>query len=193
MTTSAADGPRVKTRHRGYNLRSGRHIEYDSPLVSRVPRSPARDASDNSVGSAIIQGWDMDFEGWRCEASEFLPQLLCESNSRHYWIPEVETEADIENSSKQVWPGLVHFGHHHGQEATMAWSSWVYEWGEVAEDVVWGAEKEKSMLWDKKEVEGPDVKRPAGDWFEERLVPSVSGYNRMVSVMSRRSGWSSIL
>ena len=35
------DEPRVETRSRGYNLRSGRRIQYESPLVSRVPRSPA--------------------------------------------------------------------------------------------------------------------------------------------------------
>ena len=42
----SADGPGVDTRHRVYNLRSGRRIKYDSPLVSRVLRSPASDASD---------------------------------------------------------------------------------------------------------------------------------------------------
>ena len=43
MATNLVNGPGVDTRHQGYNLRSGRRIEYDSPLVSRVPRSPARD------------------------------------------------------------------------------------------------------------------------------------------------------
>ena len=67
----------------------------------------------------------------------------------------------------QVWLGLVHFRHHHGQEAT----SGLYERGEsTKEDVVWRAEEERSMSCDKKEVEGPDVKRPAGDWFKQRLV-----------------------
>ena len=46
MTTSAADGPRVEACDRGYNLRSSRRIEYDSPLVSRVPRSPVRNAAE---------------------------------------------------------------------------------------------------------------------------------------------------
>ena len=45
LLLSLIDEPRVDHR-RGYNLRSGRHVEYDSPLVSRVPRSPARDAND---------------------------------------------------------------------------------------------------------------------------------------------------
>ena len=45
-----SDGPRVEGR-RGYNnLRSRRRVEYDSPLVSRVPRSPARDVDDMKVG-----------------------------------------------------------------------------------------------------------------------------------------------
>ena len=30
---------------RGYNLHSGRHVEYGSPLVNRVPRSLARDVN----------------------------------------------------------------------------------------------------------------------------------------------------
>ena len=44
MATSN-NGPGVDSRHRGYNLRSGRRIQYDSPLVSRIPRSPACDES----------------------------------------------------------------------------------------------------------------------------------------------------
>ena len=68
----------------------------------------------------------MDYEGRTCEANKFLPQSLHESHSRHY-IPAVETEAGIKNPSKQIWPGLVHLGHHHGQEATMARSSGAYE------------------------------------------------------------------
>ena len=34
--------------------------------------------------------------------------------------------------------------------------------------------KKKRVSWDKKEVEEPDVKKPSRDWFEGRLVPSVS-------------------
>ena len=51
MASSNSDGPRVEGR-RGYNLRSGRRVEYDSPLVSSVPRSPARDANDIGLISA---------------------------------------------------------------------------------------------------------------------------------------------
>ena len=40
------DGPRVDVRNQRYNLRSGRHIVYVSPLLSRVPRSPARDINN---------------------------------------------------------------------------------------------------------------------------------------------------
>ena len=39
------DEPRVETRSRGYNLCSGRRSQYESPLVSRVLRSPAHDAN----------------------------------------------------------------------------------------------------------------------------------------------------
>ena len=42
---STANGTRVDSRDLGYNLHSGRRIQYDSPLVSRVSRSPARDVS----------------------------------------------------------------------------------------------------------------------------------------------------
>ena len=44
---SANDEPRVDAPRRGYNLRSGRRIEYESPLLSRVSRSPARDSVIN--------------------------------------------------------------------------------------------------------------------------------------------------
>ena len=47
MATSSADGPGIETRHRVYNLRSGRPVKCDSTLVSRVLRSPACDASEN--------------------------------------------------------------------------------------------------------------------------------------------------
>ena len=46
MMSSADDGPRVEAHDRVYNLRSGRHIEYASSLVSRVLRSPACDTTD---------------------------------------------------------------------------------------------------------------------------------------------------
>ena len=49
MASDNTDGPRVEGR-RGYNLRFGRRVEYDSPLVSRVPRNPAHDANDKSDG-----------------------------------------------------------------------------------------------------------------------------------------------
>ena len=45
MARDNTDGPRVEGRQE-YNLRSGWRVEYDSPLVSRVPRSPARDTND---------------------------------------------------------------------------------------------------------------------------------------------------
>ena len=45
MATSHNNGPGVDSHHRGYNLLSRRRNQYDSPLVSRVPRSPARDES----------------------------------------------------------------------------------------------------------------------------------------------------
>ena len=48
------NGTRVDSRDRGYNLRSGRRIEYASPLVSRVLESPARDVdNDPSLHEAI--------------------------------------------------------------------------------------------------------------------------------------------
>ena len=40
---SEDDGTRVEAQSRGYTLRSGRRIEYVSPLVSRFSRSPAHD------------------------------------------------------------------------------------------------------------------------------------------------------
>ena len=47
-----SDGPRVEGCW-GYNLRSGRRVEYESPLVSRVLWSPARDENnlDNIYGT----------------------------------------------------------------------------------------------------------------------------------------------
>ena len=51
-----SDGPRVEGR-RGYILWSERRVEYDSPLVSRVRRSPARDANniDDTVDPTLVQ------------------------------------------------------------------------------------------------------------------------------------------
>ena len=46
MAIDNTDGPRVEG-HREYYLRSGRRVEYDSPLVSRVPRNPACNANDD--------------------------------------------------------------------------------------------------------------------------------------------------
>ena len=54
--TSSADGFRVEAHDQGYKLYSGRHIEYASPLVSRVPRSPAHDAnciSDSALSRSL--------------------------------------------------------------------------------------------------------------------------------------------
>ena len=64
----------------------------------------------------------------------------------------MEMETAIENPSKRIWLRLVHFGHHHGQEATMAWSSGAYILNDerLQKMLLWRAEKEKSMSWDKK-------------------------------------------
>ena len=79
------DGPRVEGRQ-GYNVRFGRHMEYDSPLVSRVPRSPARDvnAIDDAVDPTLVQ-----------------PSQLClfdQSNPSEEWVipcsPHVDPVVD---------------------------------------------------------------------------------------------------
>ena len=49
MATSPNNGPGVDSHHWWYNLHSGRRIKHDSPLVSRVPRSSARDENKNVV------------------------------------------------------------------------------------------------------------------------------------------------
>ena len=51
-----------------------------------------------------------------------------------------------------------------------------------------GELRKKRTYHGAKKVEGPVVKRLAGDRFEGRLVPSLSRQNRVASVMSRRSG-----
>ena len=51
-----SDRPRVEGRQ-GYNFPSGRRVEYDSSLVSRIPRSPAHDANniDDIVDPTLVQ------------------------------------------------------------------------------------------------------------------------------------------
>ena len=51
---SVDDEPRVDAPRRGYNLRSGRRIEYASPSVSRISCSPALD--DVITGEGLMPG-----------------------------------------------------------------------------------------------------------------------------------------
>ena len=62
------EGPRVDCSQ-GYNLRSGRRVEYESPLVSRVPRSPARVVNKiEFLGGfkSIICESLIQVRGWSC-------------------------------------------------------------------------------------------------------------------------------
>ena len=51
-------------------------------------------------------------------------------------------------------------------------------------DAVWGVEDEKTMPWDKEEMERSDVRRPASLKIERELVSAVSGQKEMVGKMS---------
>ena len=53
---SEDDGTRVESQTWGYTLRYGRRIEYASPLVSRVSRSPAHDGVNFVKATNRLEG-----------------------------------------------------------------------------------------------------------------------------------------
>ena len=50
---SGTNGDRVESQERGYHLRSGRRIEYRSPVVRRVSETPAHNNGDINEGQEV--------------------------------------------------------------------------------------------------------------------------------------------
>ena len=86
---------------------------FNNPILS-IPTK--RVVYKATVLAVLIYG----AEAWTCEVADHLSQLLCEDNPRCHQVQAVGAEAHIKDPSKQVWHGLVHPGHHHGQEVAVA-------------------------------------------------------------------------
>ena len=82
---------------------------FNSPLLS-IPTKRAMYRA--TVLSVLMYGADT----WTLKAEHVRRLLLCKDHLRSYKVPAVGAETDITGSCQQVWHGLVHPRHHHGQK-----------------------------------------------------------------------------
>ena len=76
------DGPGVEAR-RGYNLHSRRRIQYESPLVSRVLRSPAHDANGITPDLLIMNMVDLSWPQLLSYTKNACKMAYCEETMVH--------------------------------------------------------------------------------------------------------------